>query len=152
MLDFRNAMLIMIPKEEEPEVITNTFGRNHIHELIDYAEKHNVYYSSVSEDDIINELNKIGTAVLRCGIISILNLPIQLSSNQIQFFEDYKEKISEKYPDIVTVLYSEEMTEYRTKRRELKKEALLSNNDGSDIDLLYEEIEKQKEKLKQKER
>ena len=80
-------------------------------------------------------------------------LPEQLSSYQIQFFENVKKLFEDHYHLnlMQTTIYTEQKLPYNSLHRKLKIEAIINGEkEKNDFELLYDEIEKQKESIMKK--
>lgn len=79
-------------------------------------------------------------------------LPKQMTYKQIKFFEENKDLFLEHFHDnlLETAICTDEKLPYNSLYRDLKIEKIIENRKCSNIDMLYEEIERQKDFIKTK--
>lgn len=140
-----NKRLVFIPEESEPIFVRTVFGENHIHGLTKIAKQEHILVQNINEEDIIKSFNMANYAVIRnYNGVGAFYLPTNLSENQIDFFDLYKEQIVSDY-DIVSVgIYSEEPTKYNKHYRDIQLESLEKGDQTNPKELLYIEIDKQR--------
>lgn len=139
--------------------------RDHRFKCQDFCSEHHLenYPVGGSHDDWGKYFTKLGFVVFFNSGVMIDNkyfggmyLPADLTEKQIEFLEARKELLEEKYyhsPSFlgIRVLASYPLDYKNNGFRDLKIESIIENNPSDDaIELLYRELEKQKENLKGK--
>lgn len=115
---------------------------------------------SESHDAYGEHFNRAGIAVVFNSAVTIdgkyfasMYLPEQLTARQIEFFENQRTLFYEKYNPLLTesIFYTTKNKEYVSSKknyRDLKIEKLINGvRATNNIDLFYEEIDRQKEEL-----
>lgn len=142
-----------------------TGDRDHRSRCQEFCEEHKLsnYPVGGSHDDWGKYLTERGFIVFFNSGVTIDNkyfgalyLPAQLTEKQINFLEDRKELLEEKYNHNtsflgIRVLASTPLDYRNNGFRDLQIESIIENNPSDDaVELLYRELNSQKEKLKRK--
>lgn len=172
-MDYEKKLLWIIPNNEyndrnledgKPIFYPFILGdRDHRIRTVDFCNQYGFtnYPEAGSHNDWGKYFTELGFSVVFNSAVTVdskyfcsIFLPKQLTNNQIEFFESQKEMFYEKYHSnpgfFEAVVLPEGNLEYRSSNgfRDLKIEAIINgkpNNNG--IDLFYDEINSQKEKL-----
>ena len=133
--------------------------KDHISRCRRYCDKYGIDYPGVETHDgyakLFNSLGLItvyNTAQPIDGkYIALFFMPEKLTEKQIEFMDSIEEFLYEKYDPLLTdcVFYTTKQLDYNTDKegyRNLKIEKLIvGEKPGNNIDLLFEEIARQKE-------
>lgn len=172
-MDYEKQLLWIVPNDEYsnknledgktvfyPHILGD---RDHRTRLIDFCCQYGFtnYPEGGSHNDWGKYFTRLGFAIFFNSGVTVDNkyfgsifLPIQLTNSQIDFFESQKELFYEKYHSnpgfFEAVVLPEGNLEYRSSNgfRDLKIEAIINGKPSNNgIDLFYDELASQKEKL-----
>lgn len=149
-----NKLLIIISENGDIcDYENNVDNIDHVNSYADFGNKNNITFSQYSHESMgmtLAQLNYV--SVINGKAFHIVMLPEQLTIEQATFFEQNKEYFYSLDHIIRTVVYCKEKTDYAERYRKLHKEAMIDRSNISDVDQLYNEIERQKEIVLKKEK